>query len=145
MPSLPSMSMSMSKSKSKSIIHNLKPAMLVSPSPSLHHTCSFPLPLSFKAPIFCSNPSSSLTRRLFLPSVSGIWDALTGGNNNAREALLAIRRGMSLFRQVLLLILLHLKAAFFHHPQFLFSHTFSLFMPIGGFRDLVAALEITNG
>ncbi|KAL6278551.1 hypothetical protein ACE6H2_022152 [Prunus campanulata] len=38
------------------------------------------------------------TRRLFLPSVSGIWDALTSGNN-AREAVAAIRRGMVLFRQ----------------------------------------------
>ncbi|KAF3454557.1 hypothetical protein FNV43_RR05005 [Rhamnella rubrinervis] len=43
-------------------------------------------------------PSLSLSRRLFLPSVSGIWDALTGGNN-AREAVTAIRRGMLLFRQ----------------------------------------------
>ncbi|KAG9134172.1 hypothetical protein Leryth_019858 [Lithospermum erythrorhizon] len=31
-------------------------------------------------------------------SGAGIWDALTG-NNNAREAVLAIRRGMLLFRQ----------------------------------------------
>ncbi|XXG47667.1 hypothetical protein AAC387_Pa02g2274 [Persea americana] len=39
---------------------------------------------------------SSLSRRLFLPSVSGIWDALTGGNS----ASIAVRRGMQLFRQV---------------------------------------------
>ncbi|KAJ0079808.1 hypothetical protein Patl1_22332 [Pistacia atlantica] len=39
------------------------------------------------------------TRRLFLPSVSSIWDALTGGTNNAREAVMAVRRGMLLFRQ----------------------------------------------
>lgn len=45
------------------------------------------------------NPLPPFTRRLFLPSVSGIWDALTGGNNNAREAVMAIRRGMLLFRQ----------------------------------------------
>ncbi|KAK0581886.1 hypothetical protein LWI29_019129 [Acer saccharum] len=45
------------------------------------------------------NPSSLLSRRLFLPSVSSIWDALTGSNNNAREAVVATRRGMSLFRQ----------------------------------------------
>lgn len=44
-------------------------------------------------------PSLSITRRSFLPSVSGIWDAITGGNN-AREAIQAIRRGMLLFRQV---------------------------------------------
>lgn len=46
------------------------------------------------------NSAPTFTRRLFLPSVSSIWDALTGGTNNAREAVTAIRRGMSLFRQV---------------------------------------------
>ncbi|XP_011092103.1 uncharacterized protein LOC105172402 isoform X1 [Sesamum indicum] len=40
----------------------------------------------------------TLSRRLFLPSVSGLWDALTGGNS-AREAVIAVRRGMLLFRQ----------------------------------------------
>ncbi|OVA02603.1 Tetratricopeptide repeat-containing domain [Macleaya cordata] len=39
-----------------------------------------------------------LSRRLFLPSVSGIWDALTGGNS-PREAVISIRKGMLLFRQ----------------------------------------------
>ncbi|KAF8369831.1 hypothetical protein HHK36_032142 [Tetracentron sinense] len=39
-----------------------------------------------------------LSRRLFLPSVSGIWDALTGANSS-REAVIAIRRGMQIFRQ----------------------------------------------
>ncbi|KAK7277973.1 hypothetical protein RJT34_22994 [Clitoria ternatea] len=82
-----------------SISHNLKPSVLVSPFPSQRHTCSFPSLLSLKAPIGCSPSLSLLTRRLFLPSVSGIWDALTGANNNAREAVLAIRRGMSLFTQ----------------------------------------------
>ncbi|KAA0048042.1 hypothetical protein IC582_011557 [Cucumis melo] len=43
-------------------------------------------------------PPLSLSRRLFVPSVSGIWDALTGGNN-PRDAVAAIRRGMLLFRQ----------------------------------------------
>ncbi|XP_022869383.1 uncharacterized protein LOC111388803 [Olea europaea var. sylvestris] len=43
-------------------------------------------------------PLTTLSRRLFLPSVSGLWDALAGGNS-AREAVLAIRRGMLLFRQ----------------------------------------------
>ncbi|KAK9291934.1 hypothetical protein L1049_019886 [Liquidambar formosana] len=43
-------------------------------------------------------PIPTLSRRLFLPSVSGLWDALTGGNS-AREAVIAIRRGMLLFRQ----------------------------------------------
>lgn len=41
----------------------------------------------------------AVTRRLLIPSVSTIWDALTGGKDNAREAVLAIRRGMLLFRQ----------------------------------------------
>ncbi|CAN1784218.1 hypothetical protein LINPERHAP1_LOCUS16519 [Linum perenne] len=42
----------------------------------------------------------NLTRRLFLPSVSGIWDAITGsGGDKSREASLAVRRGMLLFRQ----------------------------------------------
>ncbi|KAJ0976301.1 hypothetical protein J5N97_018266 [Dioscorea zingiberensis] len=39
-----------------------------------------------------------LPRRLFLPSASAIWDALTG-RDPAREASLAVRRGMQLFRQ----------------------------------------------
>ncbi|KAJ0013488.1 hypothetical protein Pint_19689 [Pistacia integerrima] len=45
------------------------------------------------------NSAPTFTRRLFLPSVSSIWDALTGGTNNAREAVMAVRRGMLLFRQ----------------------------------------------
>ncbi|EPS69186.1 hypothetical protein M569_05584, partial [Genlisea aurea] len=40
----------------------------------------------------------SLSRRVLLPTVSGIWDALTGGAY-AREAVAAVRRGMLLFRQ----------------------------------------------
>ncbi|KAL0454753.1 UNVERIFIED_CONTAM: hypothetical protein Slati_0814500 [Sesamum latifolium] len=44
------------------------------------------------------NSIPTLSRRLFLPSVSGLWDALTGGNS-AREAVIAVRRGMFLFRQ----------------------------------------------
>lgn len=39
-------------------------------------------------------------RQLLLPSVSGLWDALTGGSNSACEAVLAVRHGMLLFRQV---------------------------------------------
>ncbi|XP_062081906.1 uncharacterized protein LOC133788441 [Humulus lupulus] len=46
------------------------------------------------------NPSPSISRRSFLPPVSGIWEAITGGNNNnPREAVFATRRGMLLFRQ----------------------------------------------
>ncbi|PIA44293.1 hypothetical protein AQUCO_01700119v1 [Aquilegia coerulea] len=40
-----------------------------------------------------------LSRRLFLPSVSGIWNAITGGGGSYQEAIIAIRRGMSLFKQ----------------------------------------------
>ncbi|XP_034221095.1 uncharacterized protein LOC117631878 isoform X2 [Prunus dulcis] len=54
-----------------------------------------PAPFSFKSR---TNSQFFSTRRLFLPSVSGIWDALTSGNN-AREAVAAIRHGMVLFRQ----------------------------------------------
>ncbi|KAI5326364.1 hypothetical protein L3X38_035438 [Prunus dulcis] len=54
-----------------------------------------PAPFSFKTR---TNSQFFSTRRLFLPSVSGIWDALTSGNN-AREAVAAIRHGMVLFRQ----------------------------------------------
>ncbi|KAK2631991.1 hypothetical protein EUGRSUZ_L02153 [Eucalyptus grandis] len=48
-----------------------------------------------------NKPVATVSRRLLLPSVSGIWEALTGGSGggNAREAALAIRRGMLLFRQ----------------------------------------------
>ncbi|KAG6645954.1 uncharacterized protein LOC122317861 isoform X2 [Carya illinoinensis] len=88
----------------------LKPAILA--SPSSHFTPSVPsLPIPFKThskSLFFTiipsgihghhTPPPTLSRRLFLPSVSGIWDALTGGNN-AHEAGVAIRRGMLLFRQ----------------------------------------------
>nr|XP_048323900.1 uncharacterized protein LOC107411784 isoform X2 [Ziziphus jujuba var. spinosa] len=92
------------------ITHNFKPTISISPSsrytPSVP---SRPFPLKthtgfhFFSPIpsrflFYQAPSLSLSRRLFLPSVSGIWDALTGGNN-ARESVIAVRRGMLLFRQ----------------------------------------------
>ncbi|XP_028083821.1 uncharacterized protein LOC114285034 [Camellia sinensis] len=42
----------------------------------------------------------TLSRRLFIPSVSGLFDALTGGGGGSgREALIAVRRGMVLFTQ----------------------------------------------
>ncbi|URE27761.1 hypothetical protein MUK42_17562 [Musa troglodytarum] len=45
-------------------------------------------------------PSLPLPRRIFLPTASAsIWDALTGGGGAARDASLAVRRGMLLFRQ----------------------------------------------
>ncbi|XP_039156160.1 uncharacterized protein LOC104417708 [Eucalyptus grandis] len=53
-----------------------------------------------------NKPVATVSRRLLLPSVSGIWEALTGGSGggNAREAALAIRRGMLLFRQHMLVL-----------------------------------------
>lgn len=81
--------------------------------PTFSHTTSssnpqsLPFPVTLTSKPFINNHSQlslssiSLSRRIFLPSVSGIWDALTGGSNyNPREAALAIRRGMQLFRQV---------------------------------------------
>ncbi|RZC80702.1 hypothetical protein C5167_043280 [Papaver somniferum] len=39
-----------------------------------------------------------LSRQSFIPRISGIFDALTGGNSS-REAIIATRKGMVLFRQ----------------------------------------------
>uniref|UniRef100_A0A6N2KLA6 Uncharacterized protein n=1 Tax=Salix viminalis TaxID=40686 RepID=A0A6N2KLA6_SALVM len=94
--------------------HNFNHIFPISSSSSKHkHSLTTTLPFSLKthtnSHFFSTNISSRIhnlqnplptfTRRLFLPSVSGIWDALTGGNNNPREAVMAIRRGMLLFRQ----------------------------------------------
>ena len=46
------------------------------------------------------NPTTNTVQMLLLPSVSGIWDTLTRVANNARESILAIRRGMLIFRQI---------------------------------------------
>ncbi|XP_074320925.1 uncharacterized protein LOC141657553 [Silene latifolia] len=68
--------------------------------PNLQTPFSATLPFKHST---CPNVQVSfvaLSRRMFIPSVSGIWDALTGGsNNNPREAVIAVRRGMLLFRQ----------------------------------------------
>ncbi|GKV31995.1 hypothetical protein SLEP1_g40640 [Rubroshorea leprosula] len=87
------------------LTHILKPTISLS-SYSAPHSSLPPLPIKpqIQKLLFTTTshnlpyPSLKLSRRLFLPSVSGIWDALTG-NNDAREAVLAIRRGMLLFRQ----------------------------------------------
>ncbi|XP_012088963.1 uncharacterized protein LOC105647468 isoform X2 [Jatropha curcas] len=91
---------------------NLKPTILISSiSCNSSPNTSFPLSLKTQTDLsfFSTIPSSIhnlqrplpiLSRRVFLPSVSGIWDALTGGGgNNPRQAVLKIRRGMSLFRE----------------------------------------------
>ncbi|GMJ10481.1 hypothetical protein HRI_004717300 [Hibiscus trionum] len=86
---------------------NLKPTISLSSSSFLHLHPPFSPIFSPKTQTFSTRihnlqyPSLNLSfsRRLFiLPSVSGIWEALTG-NNNAREAVIAIRRGMLLFRR----------------------------------------------
>ncbi|KAB5529187.1 hypothetical protein DKX38_019268 [Salix brachista] len=94
------------------LTHNFNHIFPIFSSSSKHkHALTTTLPFSLKTHtnFFSTNISSRIhnlqsplptfTRRLFLPSVSGIWDALTGGNNNPREAVMAIRRGMLLFRQ----------------------------------------------
>ncbi|KAJ6384585.1 hypothetical protein OIU78_027819 [Salix suchowensis] len=99
---------------SMALNHNFNHIFPISSSSSKHkHSLTTTLPFSLKthtnSHFFSTNitsrihnlqnPLPTFTRRLFLPSVSGIWDALTGGNNNPREAVMAIRRGMLLFRQ----------------------------------------------
>ncbi|XVE63094.1 hypothetical protein DITRI_Ditri06bG0172100 [Diplodiscus trichospermus] len=85
----------------------LKLTMSLSSSSCHHHSSSlsplFSLKTQTKPFIFSTRIHNlqypTFSRRFFLlPSVSGIWDALTG-NNNAREAVIAVRRGMLLFRQ----------------------------------------------
>ncbi|XP_028779535.1 uncharacterized protein LOC114735915 [Neltuma alba] len=90
---------------------HLRPAPLIFPSSNLPSLCfsssnslNGPSASAFLSPFPRTisqrlNPPLILSRRLFLPSVSGIWDALTGGSNNAHEAVLSIRRGMLLFRR----------------------------------------------
>ncbi|XP_039032376.1 uncharacterized protein LOC120167415 isoform X2 [Hibiscus syriacus] len=88
---------------------NSKPTISLSSSSFHHHPPPPPFSANFspKTQTFTTRihnlqyPSVNLTfsrRSFILPSVSGIWGALTG-NNNAREAVIAIRRGMLLFRQ----------------------------------------------
>ncbi|XP_027107868.2 uncharacterized protein [Coffea arabica] len=90
--------------------HNLKPAIVVSSIPFPQYS-SFTSTTPHLSRFFgtdlskISRPQKLLPsmlllsrRRLVLPSVSGMWEALTGGSS-AREAVMAIRRGMLLFRQ----------------------------------------------
>ncbi|KAJ8772010.1 hypothetical protein K2173_027187 [Erythroxylum novogranatense] len=65
--------------------------------PQSHFSLCFLVTFPWKVPIL-QRSSPTLSRRLVVPSVSGIWDALTGGNNRL-EAVAAVRRGMLLFRQ----------------------------------------------
>ncbi|MFS7946203.1 putative tetratricopeptide-like helical domain superfamily [Helianthus anomalus] len=76
-------------------------------STPFHHSPSSP---SFSTSPFPKTPHPFPTITIFTPhklhrntnfstSVSGIWDAITGGADSSRQALIAIRRGMVLFRQ----------------------------------------------
>ncbi|KAJ0561269.1 putative tetratricopeptide repeat-containing domain-containing protein [Helianthus annuus] len=76
-------------------------------STPFHHSLSSP---SFSTSPFPKTPHPFPTITIFTPhklhrntnfstSVSGIWDAITGGADSSRQALIAIRRGMVLFRQ----------------------------------------------
>ena len=110
---------------SMAMTHILKPTISMSPyshfthsthspsSPFKPHSNSHLFTTIIPSRIYSHQtpPPTALSRRLFLPSVSGIWDAITGGNN-AREAILAIRRGMLLFRQVYINAMLHVLTHF---------------------------------
>ncbi|XP_065854084.1 uncharacterized protein [Euphorbia lathyris] len=88
------------------LTHFPNPKLLVAPSHSSHfsnnsshfllkpHHRSFFLNSSFPL----QNHNNPLPRRLFLPAVSGMWDALTGDKRRG-DAKLAVARGMALFRQ----------------------------------------------
>lgn len=92
--------MAITSSLKPTITQSLLPSKLSSSSSSLQF--SFPVSVACKPTnIHHSLSSNSLSRRIFLPSVSGIWDAFTGGigGNNSQKAVQAIRRGMLLFRQ----------------------------------------------
>ncbi|XP_048632237.1 uncharacterized protein LOC125606978 isoform X1 [Brassica napus] len=78
-------------------------------NPIIYSSPTIPRRFAAISPLKTLNPQFSrhtpqhahaLSRRLFLPSVSSIWDAITGGgDSNPREAIAAIRNGMQLFRQ----------------------------------------------
>ncbi|KAF3547003.1 hypothetical protein DY000_02003661 [Brassica cretica] len=76
---------------------------IIYPSPTIPRRFAAISPLETLNPQFSRHTpqhAHALSRRLFLPSVSSIWDAITGGgDSNPREAIAAIRNGMQLFRQ----------------------------------------------
>ncbi|MQM13642.1 hypothetical protein Taro_046566 [Colocasia esculenta] len=78
-------------------LHQLRPRH----ASSRHHS-PLPRPLFFtipgQPPLRIPLPPRALPRRLFLPSASFIWDAITGGSS-LLEASSAVRHGMLLFRQ----------------------------------------------
>lgn len=87
--------------------HNFKPTISLEinsfHSSPIRTTPLIPLKLS-KNSVFSGTTLSvpvnyDFTRKRIVPSVSGLWDAVTGGSSG-REALIAIRRGMQLFREV---------------------------------------------
>ncbi|RID71158.1 hypothetical protein BRARA_C03113 [Brassica rapa] len=76
---------------------------IIYPSPTIPRRFAAISPLKTINPQFSRHTphhAQAISRRLFLPSVSSIWDAITGGgDSNPREAIAAIRNGMQLFRQ----------------------------------------------
>ncbi|KAL8208895.1 hypothetical protein R6Q57_008307 [Mikania cordata] len=69
----------------------------LSSSPHSFSTFTLPKPSHFLHTITISTPPRNPK---LSTSVSGIWDAITGGvSDSSRQALIAIRRGMILFRQ----------------------------------------------
>lgn len=93
------------------ITHNFKPTIsleITSFHLPIRTTPLIPLKLStnslfssttLSVPVNYDIPVGTFTRKRIVPSVSGLWDAVTGGSSG-REALIAIRRGMQLFREV---------------------------------------------
>ncbi|KAH9605006.1 hypothetical protein KSS87_008734 [Heliosperma pusillum] len=108
----------------------------------------FPATLPFKHST-CPNlqvSSVSLSRRMFIPSVSGIWDALTGGsNNNPREAVIAVRRGMLLFRQLFETFSGSQGAEYFYASLYAGLYYESLGKPYMAKKYIVAACQSPYG
>ncbi|KAM7469913.1 hypothetical protein LguiA_008096 [Lonicera macranthoides] len=93
------------------ITHNFKPTTSISiasfAQPSVSSTPQLPPKSPNKSQFFGATVPiirihqtliPILTQKSLIPSVSGLWDVITG-SNSGREALIAIRRGMLLFRQ----------------------------------------------
>ncbi|KAL4556239.1 hypothetical protein LXL04_038883 [Taraxacum kok-saghyz] len=101
---LSSFSLALNTPASMAVSRSIIPAISSTSTPFHHSSISpsaFPKthrPSHLFRTITISTPN--LPRNSKIPtSVSGIWDAITGGGDASREALISIRRGMVLFRQ----------------------------------------------
>ncbi|CAH2054978.1 unnamed protein product [Thlaspi arvense] len=73
---------------------------IICPTPTVPRRFTAISPFKTLNPQFSRYAPQALSRRLFLPSVSSIWDAITGGgDSNPREAIAAVRSGMQLFKK----------------------------------------------